>query len=832
MFDLYLMTLNITAGKETLDLPGLLVTTPPKRCDRSRSGDLLVARCSFSGTNPPPEEQVQKILRETAGVYYDSRGSVTASLKIACEDLNGMLFDSNLKGASRGIQRVATLTLAVIRRDALYLAQSGQTAIFLVSGDEVQAFNDPNPENRGLGISKNPLIQLHQFQLHQKDLLLFSPNPPVYWNVGMLAGTTQTSFDQLRRRLVISPVADLQAVILQFQVGRGEIHRLRPRISAAQSVGVPEKPAAPARKPPASASPAQPPPPSWASLPVEPAPSSAAGSAAESKSERPPSIKPADPAPAGTASFVPPRHPPVEELVNPTSFQSDRVLHKPVSSGSVDREQSGAVSAAEKDQARHLQPAGSSEGPAARRGIPRPGDQRIQPSPRPSQPAAPSPLRKALARLWFSGKNSRKKLQSQTGAFAGRLLPTNQQPGNLSFSSLVFIAVAVPVVIAAIATTIYARSGWKEQHFLYLQEAQKAASQAMEQKDPILQANLWKQSQDLVEKAEKYGQTEESRTLHLQAQQAVDRTEGVQRLELIPTLAAPFSRDVSIRDIVVSDNGDLYLLNGSTGSIIRLFATARGYEVDPTFSCGPGNIGTLQVGPLVDLVSLDFSNKYGASILASDSHGSLLYCTPGKEPVSRPLPGVGGAGWSNITAIARDSQMDSLYVADTDRKLVVYFDGDQSTYDLEPHNAFDNYIPIGLDQAVDIAFNEDLFILYANSRLAWCTQRNYTYATVECNDPAAFGDSRPNRASDLAIFPNARFTKVLASSPPDPALYMIEQNESSLYLFSLKLNLQYLLRPQVSEPNSVKKPLSAFAIAPGRVGILAFGNEIYSASLP
>ena len=61
---------------------------------------------------------------------------------------------------------------------------------------------------------------------------------------------------------------------------------------------------------------------------------------------------------------------------------------------------------------------------------------------------------------------------------------------------------------------------------------------------------------------------------------------------------------------------------------------------------------------------------------------------------------------------------------------------------------------------------------------------------------------------------------------------MIEQNESSLYLFSLKLNLQYLLRPQVSEPNSVKKPLSAFAIAPGRVGILAFGNEIYSASLP
>jgi len=422
----------------------------------------------------------------------------------------------------------------------------------------------------------------------------------------------------------------------------------------------------------------------------------------------------------------------------------------------------------------------------------------------------------------------------RTKTFASRLFPASaNQPANLPVSTLLFIAVAVPLIVAAIATTIYSRSGWREQHYIYLQEAQNFANQAMAQTDLTLQENLWNQSREWLEKAEGYGKTEESSILRLQVQQTIDRLEGVQRITLIPALTTPFPANVKITDITVADNGDIYLLNQSEGRILRMFPTSQGYDVDNAFKCNPGAIGVAQVGPLVDQAALEFTNKFDATVLAVDAQGNLLYCIPGKEPISKTLPETGGAGWSNITAITRDTQMDTLYVADAGRKMIVYFDGLQSSFDQEAHNAFDNYVPTALDLTIDLATNEDLFILYSNGRVAWCTQRNYTYSAAECEDPAAFGDTRPNRTSDVAIFPNSKFTKLLASQPPDPALYIVEESESSIYLFSLKLNLQYLLRPQFDEDHlKPKQPVSAFAVAPGRVGILAFGNEIYTAALP
>ncbi|MCC6146947.1 MAG: hypothetical protein IT308_05205 [Anaerolineaceae bacterium] len=848
IFDLYLLTFNISSGQEQSSLPGLWAAAASRGCERSRAADLLLAYFSLGSGVLPADEQIEALLKKCAETYFSARGSVTAGLRSAIEELNNLLLKDNLQKASQGAPLTAALNLAVIRRENLYLAQAGQTHVILLSADEVTFFKpDSAPGSRALGVGRNVSVQFSQAALHAKDLLLLSPAPPENWNAATLTGSPQLTFEQLRRRLLSQSGENLQAVVVQFQAGKGAIHRLKPRlVPVAPQTIEPEKTPEPAALPDELEMQPPSPPPFDPAMGTEGAAASVLAetpfSAAppdrlerdESLAQTQPDTEPVET--VGSVSFVPP-HPPVVKEATPFDASTEPAA------GSEGIYIGGSQSAPRRRPA----PGGVSSPSASRTGQTSSRPQRYGGEPTPGriparaaarasgQPGADILIRKKIASGWFQGKATLEKIQTRIKTFTSRLMPASSasRSAGLPPSTLLFIAVAVPLVIVAIATTIYSRSGWKEPHYLYLQEAQKYANQAMAQNDPALQETLWKQSETWLEKAEGYGKTDESRTLRSQVQQSIDRLEGVQRLLLLPALLTPFPANVNITDIVVADNGDLYLLNQTDGRILRMFMTAQGYEVDAAFKCGPGVVGALQIGPVVDVVALEFSNKYNASILAADAHGHLLYCVPGDEPFARELPKTDREGWSNITAIARDIQADSLYVADTGLKQIVYFDGERGIYDTEAHNAFDNYIPSTLDQTVDIAFNEDLFILYANSRVGWCTQRNYTYSTVDCKDPAAFGDARPNRASDVVLFPDAKFIKLLASEPPDPALYIVEQGESSIYLFSLKLNLQYLLRPQFEDGSiTPKRPMSAFAIAPGRTGILAFGNEIYTTVLP
>lgn len=839
MFDLFLLTLNIVSGKEQSDLPGLLVSPAPRRCERSRSGDLLLALLSLSGSLQLSQEQVDSLLQDLAGSYFSARGSATAGLRAAAEQLNSLLLKSNLENARQGLQTIGMINLALLRRETLYLAQAGATQSFVLSGDDVRSCGDPAAGSRSLGLSRNVSLQFQQALIQAGDLLLMSPNPPPTWNEAALAGSPQLTFEQLRRRLLNQAGEEHRSVVIQFQEGKGVVHRLKPRApvqttdqqevkpETSTAAPAPEKPAAPTKAPSFPES-----------LPERPADAPAVRKESQEQSQ-PPGESSATPIeePAGSVSYIA-----AKPTIPPDPIDLEALFERQQDKTSAGSRPEGVYigggtipGAKPPSPEERRRPAAASPRRTVRQSTPQPAAPRATPPPPRAENSRliNANLHKKMAAAWFSGRAAGSRLKQGIETFGGRILPaaTGRQAG-LSGSTMIFIAIAVPLVIAAIATTIYFRSGWREQHYYYLQEAQKYAAQAMAQDDPTLQGNLWNLSLKQLDRAEEYGKTDESHTLREQVQQSTDRLEGVLRLDLIPALSSPFSPTVDITDLAVTSNSDVYLLDRSEGRILRMFTTAKGYEVDPAFKCGPGLAGSLQVGPLVDLVSLDFRNKFGAAILASDAQGNLLYCIPGDEPISRSLPVTNNADWSNITAIARDELMDSLYVADPGRKMVVYFDGDQGAYDLEAHNAFDNYFPIGLDSVSDLAFNEDLFILYSNGKLAWCTQRNYTFANVDCKDPAAFGDSRANRKSDVAIFPNAKFIKLLASEPPDPALYILEQNESTIYLFSLKLNLQYLLKPHFEEGFMSNRPLSALAIAPGRIGIFAFGNQVYTATLP
>jgi hypothetical protein len=107
------------------------------------------------------------------------------------------------------------------------------------------------------------------------------------------------------------------------------------------------------------------------------------------------------------------------------------------------------------------------------------------------------------------------------------------------------------------------------------------------------------------------------------------------------------------------------------------------------------------------------------------------------------------------------------------------------------------------------------------------------FAPTRCKDPAAFGDPRPGRTPNPAVFSDAVFSQIITTQPPDPSLYMLDTTGQGVYHFSLLLNFQRQLR--ASTTTDVRLPNAAptaFTVSPTRQVVLAFGNQVYYAILP
>jgi len=107
---------------------------------------------------------------------------------------------------------------------------------------------------------------------------------------------------------------------------------------------------------------------------------------------------------------------------------------------------------------------------------------------------------------------------------------------------------------------------------------------------------------------------------------------------------------------------------------------------------------------------------------------------------------------------------------------------------------------------------------------------------TRCTDPQPYRDSRPGRENQ-ALNPESPFSRVFASQPPDPALYFLEPSTPAIYQFSLRLLAFHVQYRENSLSTFTKlprgQPASAFAISTDHhLALLAYGNQIYYASLP
>jgi hypothetical protein len=793
MFDLNLIPLNYSGGQEQVGLPGLFAAATPRRAARGRAGDLLVMLISLQNSTPFAPGELQKLLDQLAQTYYQIPGTVTMALHSVVEVLSQALLDRNLHSASAGRQGLALLNLAAIHGNQLYLAHSGPTHSFVVSPRTVEHFTDPQLAGRGLGLSRTVSIRYYQASLETGSSLVFCPEPPPAWNTSLLSSSAALPADVLRRRLVGQARPNLSAAVIQFQEGSGKIN-FNGKTFLATDLN--------RTSPPASAPPV--------------------GELAPDRGKIPPEIK------------------------TPVAAEKPTILR--VTTPPPAAERSGTVQALVSQVQTPATPPGVTSVPSpAQPSETHPGKRLRFSTKRGRQPPEPvldEPVIQEMKRrrslsfpwnrvapYWKWMRTARQRAGQFFQAVVTRLLPASSEPGKgPSPALLTFIAFAVPLVIAAIGLAVYLEKGLTDQYLYNFGQAQLVASEAAAQSDPQIARNDWESTLIWLETADKYKVTDDSAALRQKVQNALDQLDAVVRLTFQPALTSELPKDVRITRMVTVGN-DLYLLDAAQGSVIRAFLTGQGYEVDTLFQCGPGPSGNLIISPLVDILPLPLDNPIKATIAAIDGTGNLVYCLPG-SPLVAKYSGLTAPGdrWGKITAIALDN--NQLYVLDPRTNIGVYSGNQDGSFNDKPDLFFGNVPAMG--DAVDMVVNaQDLYLLHSDGHMTLCTFSPVGIEPTRCTDPAPYADPRPGNTPNPTTFPEADFSRIEYTAPPDPSIYLLDPNTATLYHFSLRLNLQRLLRPQALSGYLLPGgPATGFYISQDRTVFMAFGNQVLLSYLP
>lgn len=781
-FDLNIFPIVRVRGQDQTVFPGLYAATPPPRPARGREDNNLVLYLSLEGLAwLPPEHQTQWLTR-LAQQFYKTPGAVTSVMRKMVEMLNHSLLEWNINHPAS--QVIAYLTQMVIRHDQIYLAHSGPGHAYVMSPASVQDYSDLEESGPGLGLSRSVLLRYFQFSLQGGEFILLTCQPGDIWQVEDLQIAPNQGMESMRRKLLVGRTdADLNAVLIQALPGSGKLRFLRlktsypdmarPQTSQPRQAALAAAPGVPMSLDHAEAAVTMPEPgrvskPEGAflesSLPPVRAETSA-GSPAES----------AGAPPTGKRSLSP------------------QAAQQPASRAAAGRSPAGKATSTKKGSLE------SGSRKLVRRFL--------------------LPMLSVASAFGTALMNAFRQIGGFFLTWLKRVLP-DESLLNLSPKTLLFIAIAAPLVVSVIGGMVYIERGQAAQYQRFYNQALDQAAQATAKSDPLEQRLAWQTVLNLLDQAEFYRVTPESQTLRNQARQALDLLDGIERLEYQPALLSNLEKTVRITRIA-AQGGDLYLLNGAQGNVIRAVLTGGGYQIDAQFSCGPVSGGAAAVGPLIDIVPLPRGEESKATLLGVDASGTLILCIPGEQPLIQSVnpPAI---NFGEIRAF--DLNAGDLYYLDPPQNAVWIYRGRATAN--PPRLFFGEEIP-HMRNVVDLMVNgEDLYMLHADGHQTLCTYQ--MDSATRCEDPVEYVDMRPGRHNGPVI-PDALFTQIQFAPPPDPSLYLLEPKSQAIYHFSLRLVLQRQYQPLQALSD---EPATAFAISPSRMVFLAIGNQVYYAALP
>lgn len=785
-------------------IPGLQAVLPPKRAARGREEDRLLVYLTLSGNTRFPSAEHNQIMDRIIQRFYKTSGSLTSAIRAASGELNQTLLKRNLHTNGKGEYVVGRLILGVLRGTQFLFAQCGPTHVFHLTGAESRHIHDEQIAGRGLGIGQSTPLYFAQADLHAGDLLVLCPNLPTGWDATLL-GESNISSETLRRNLLSISSDDLNAVLVQVQSGKGNLNILNRLQSATQ----------------------------------KPAPEPLTG----------PPLQAGQPVPAGAQTVSPAMPTARVESGRPASrfasiLSGGETATPPASpSGAESAPQNAEVSSAPAVQQIRTPAVQPSHRPVkvSFQPVSRPASQAgrfVSPRTTSSLPEIKRPASRqrrvifgGLARIILGVRAGTQRISDGFKKFLPNLLPASSEDSGDGASSTALFAVVIPIIIVAIAATVYIHYGRTAQYQQYYDMALSQALQARGQTNPTEVRHAWDSTIYYLDLAEKNQKTKDSSTLRQEAQTALDNLDGILRLDFRPAINGGLTRSVQISQMTATDT-DLYLLDASRGGVIRAFLTNQGYEVDPSFKCDPGQYGTIIVDALVDLEALPKSNVYNARVLAMDGKGNLLYCgLADPEAVTLVPPQL---GWRRISAFSLDADGTNLYVLDPGGNAIWQYTERAGKFSDLPNAFFGEQVPQNMNTAIDLATNNaDLYMLFQDGHVSSCPLTRYEGVPMRCSDPATFVDARPERQSGPKIN-DAIFTQVTFATAPDPSLYLLEPLTRAIYRFSPRSNSMELrgqFRATLEQNNTLfDGPATAMTISPNRYAFFSIGNQVFFAT--
>lgn len=806
MYDLRLIPIYQQHGQPQPKGPGFLAASPPRRAARSRSEDLLILSFTTNGGSESISPDLQASwLENLVQSFFKTSGSVTSALRALVDTLNLTMMEKNLKSAKEGAAVTGAINLAAVHRRSVFIVQSGLTHAYTLTHAGLQHFYDTSRSDRGLGLSRTPTVRYYQADLGDGGYLFMSDNPPVTWTEDQLQFGGFPKIEQLRRRLLNQASPDFRLDLVQIIPGEGQIETLPTPAVAPEIREVGENVESDPK------------------LPI------AANIASE-----------AEPVPAAidvSDTQEVPAETEVMESLEPEEIVIETASPEPPTS----QGKPGAPSIRTQADVEKPVPAkeGENEPEAANVSMPISDEQdeaNVKPSPKVRQSFSEQVeiLREGALRGLAAFFSWWQKARGDISAFFKNILSRLGLTGDdgmaeLSNRTLFLIAAAVPLIVVAIAVGIYLGRGRSLQYQYYLEQAEMASVSAYTAENPSQARNHWEQTKLFLEQAESFRRTDEIAQLRSEAQRALDTLDGAVRLSYHPAIIGSLYNEINITRII-SYGLDLYMLDAAGGRVIHATRTSQGYQVNEDFLCGAGNFSGGAVDPLVDMVSLPINNPYQAHILGADAIGNVIYCGPGQQPLVQTLP----RGEGNTGAVTRiTSEGNLLYVLDPSVDSVRVYRLTNGQFLDAPSNFFagasEGEKP-SLASIVDLAINgAELYLLRADGMLVHCVASGLPGNPVTCDNPANYVDGRPGQEDQTVVMPDSKFVSVLYTSPPEPAVNILDADNADIFRYSLRFRLHQRLRSDFGNYEIASPTATAFTIGVDRIAFMAFGHQVFYA---
>ena len=744
-----------------------------KGAARGREEDSLIIKLWPSDAVSLSDELLEQTLSKLAAVYFKTGGSVTNAMRELADGLNKTFLSGNSHLQEKDTWQTTSVLVGVIHHETLFVGINGKAEALLVRKAGREHFFDAELDPRGLGLSSVVHPRYFQTAVLDGDFLLIAQEIPTD-----LITSTRLSPDTASLGEFVPLLGDSDVIRLTY----GEGLSLKARLEAKPAQPVQELQEV--KEEPTESEASEPQELEWPEEVLEPSEiEEENGSLADDLFRNVPLVN-LSAAPEAEPESKPDQNPeespvvPVKPEIIPEATAVEPVTE--------DETETAPIFDVDQFKAGALQ--GVARGASFLKGI----------------------EDKTEAIIQKSGEKKREE---------------GKPVSELSALSKWLIAILVPLLLVGLTTFIYLSQGQGNEYGYFLAQAEASANNAALMQTDDLKREGWNQTIEWLDKAAEYQKSDEVNALYLRARLALDELDGAKRLIYKPAFAAGLFPEISVSNII-SLNRDLYLLDKTSGEVRHMTLQSQGYALDDTFQCKPGSFGGVQVGKLVDMLAIPINNPAKAPILAIDAVGNILFCAVGASPTAAALLPPDG-GWQDLKSIAFDS--GKLLVLDSGANAIWIYSGFSSNFDQVPVSYFDD-MPVKLQQAIDLAVSKDeLFLLHSDGRSSHCLASQIS-GNVVCDDPYPYQDVD---GGDSGVdFAGLKFNQMAYSPPPDPSIYFLDPNGAELYQFSLRLNLNQVLRSGLNDGSLPTEKATAFAVAANRQVFLAFGNAVYYAILP